>query len=144
MTRGRKLRTDGTVVEANIHYPTDKQPAQRWCQGGGAGSLRRVRAAVGEAAGDLFRDRSRSARRLARSIAETARRRGAEAEAARKGAYGRLLEVAEASARRAGKVRKLLDEEAAGLQGQFQRYEGLIDRVVKQTRARVLEEECAG
>ena len=23
VTRGRKLRTDGTVVETNIHYPTD-------------------------------------------------------------------------------------------------------------------------
>jgi transposase, IS5 family len=23
VTRGRKLRTDGTVVETNIHHPTD-------------------------------------------------------------------------------------------------------------------------
>ena len=140
VTRGRKLRTDGTVVETNIRYPTDSSLLGDGVRVAGR-LLRRAKAAVGEAAGDLFRDRSRSARRLARSIAETARRRGAEAEAARKGAYERLLEVAEASARQAGKVRELLGEGAAKLREQFERYERLIDRVVKQTRARVLEGE---
>jgi IS5 family transposase len=138
VTRGRKLRTDGTVVEANIHYPTDSSLLSDGVRVVGR-LLRRAKAAVGEAAGDLFRDRSRSARRLARSIAETARRRGAEAEAARTGADRRLLEVAEASVRQAGKARELLGEEA--LREELERYEGLLGRVVLQARRRVLAGE---
>ncbi len=138
VTRGRKLRTDGTVVEANIRYPTDSGLLSDGVRVVGR-CLRRAKAIVGGrwgAAGELFRDRSRSARRLARSIGETARRRGAEAEAARKGAYRQLLEVAEASVRQAGKVRELLGEEA--LREELERYEGLLGRVVSQARRRVL------
>ncbi len=77
VTRGRRLRTDGTVVETNIHHPTDSSLLSDSVKVAGK-LLRRAKAVVGgglEAAGELFRDRSRSARRLARSIGETTRRR---------------------------------------------------------------------
>ncbi len=141
VTRGRKLRTDGTVVEANIRHPTDSSLLSDGVRVLGR-LMRRARAAVGETvARELFRDRSRSARRVAKSIAGTARRRGPQAEAARKAAYRRLLEVAEASLKQAGKVRKLLGEEAAGLGQELERYEGLLKRVIRQATRRVLEGE---
>ena len=64
VTRGRKLRTDGTVVETNIHYPTDSS-----LLGDGvrvlSRTLKKARQALGEV-GDrsrqLFRDRTRSAK----------------------------------------------------------------------------------
>lgn len=140
VTRGRKLRTDGTVVETNIHYPTDSSLLADGVRVVGR-LLRRARAIVDKAGSGLFRDRSRSAGRLARSIGETARRRGPQAEAARKTAYRRLLEVAEASLKQAGRVRKLLDEGASGLSRELEHYEGLLGQVVKQTQRRVLEGE---
>ncbi len=133
VTRGRKLRTDGTVVETNIHHPTDSGLLGDGVRAVGR-LLRRAKAVVGIAAGEVLRDRTRSARRLARSITETARRRGAEAEAARRGAYRRLLDIAEASAKQAGKVRELLGERAAGLREGLERYGGLLERVASQAR----------
>jgi transposase, IS5 family len=59
---GRKMRVDTTVVETNIHYPTDST-----LMGDGVRVLTRVMkkvaAVVGEA-GTKFRDRSRSVKRL--------------------------------------------------------------------------------
>ena len=66
-TRGRKLRTDATVVETNIPHPTDSA-----LLGDGVRVLGRL---VGKAkeilegSGESFRNRSRSAKRLARRIA---------------------------------------------------------------------------
>lgn len=75
VTHGRKLRTDGTVIETNIQYPTDSRlladsarvlgrlcaEAREW--------LRPCRSAEKQ----LFRNRSRRARRLARQIAQRLR-----------------------------------------------------------------------
>ncbi len=142
MTRGRKLRTDGTVVETNIRYPTDSglladgvRVLSRLMQ--------RAKTVVdgGMEAVDVFRDRSRSAKRLARGITETTRRRGADGERLRKDAYRRLLKVARASLRQAGKVRKFLDEEAVRLRSELEHYEGLLHQVVEQTKRRVLQGE---
>src|SRR5688500_14671195 len=84
VTRGRKLRVDTTAVEADIHFPTD---------GGLLGDgvrvvsrlLRRARAALGEAAGDLgeaIRSRVRTVRRLSQQLHRIGRRKGDEGRAA--------------------------------------------------------------
>jgi transposase, IS5 family len=69
VTRGRKLRTDGTVVETNIHHPTDDTLI--------ADGVRLISRLVGRAkelipesvyrvvSDELFRNRTRSAKRLA-------------------------------------------------------------------------------
>ena len=76
VTTGRKLRTDGTVVETNIHYPTDSsllddgvrilsrylKPAQKIVGQGKALNKR------------VFRDRSRSARRVKHEIERLAQK----------------------------------------------------------------------
>lgn len=97
-----------------------------------------------EGTGESFRDRSRSAKRLARRIDEGARRRRGEgAKEALKDAYKRLIGVAKASfLKQAGKVRKMLpSEKRCGLAEELERFEGLVERVVDQTERRVLKGE---
>src|SRR5207245_1385479 len=106
VTRGRQLRTDGTVVEAAVRYPRDSSLLADGVRVVGR-VLRRAAALVG-AGGPLVRDRTRSAKRLARAIGETARQRGEAAAAARQRDYRRLLAVARASLRQAAAVRDRL------------------------------------
>jgi IS5 family transposase len=140
LTRGRKLRTDGTVVETNISHPTDSSLLND-----GVRVLGRLMGKAKEilgVSGEVFRNRTRSAKRLARSIAEGARwRRGEEAKEASKAAYRRLLGVARASLKQATKVQQMLRSQAhlgGRLADELERFEGLLERVVEQTERRVL------
>jgi hypothetical protein len=138
LTRGRKLRTDATVVETNIPHPRDSA----LLSDGVRVPSRLVGRSKGllEGNGELFGNRTRSAKRLARRIEQTARRGGEEAKEALKGAYERLVEVAKASLKQAGKVRQMLPPEARrGLAVELERFEGLVGRVVEQTERRVLK-----
>jgi transposase, IS5 family len=138
LTRGRKLRTDATVVETNIPHPTDSA----LLSDGVRVLSRLVGRAKGllEGSGELFRNRTRSAKRLARRIDQGARRRGEEAKEALKGTYGRLIGVAKASLKQAGKVRQMLPPEArCGLAVELEHFEGLVEQVVEQTERRVLK-----
>jgi transposase, IS5 family len=147
VTRGRKLRTDGTVVETNIHYPTDDALI--------ADGVRLISRLVGRAKelipesvcqaarGEPFRDRTRSAKRLAHKIFKMARRRRAEAQATYRAAYERLVEVARASMRQAGRLRSMLEEvpSAQQISEEISHFAKLLERVISQTRRRVLEGE---
>ena len=93
-TRGKKLRTDATVVETNIAHPRDSALLSDGVRVlsrllGGAERLL-------EGTGEPFRNRTRSAKRFARRIDE------GRAEEALKGAYERSVRVARASFRQAG------------------------------------------
>lgn len=143
VTRGRKLRSDATVVETNICHPTDSG-----LLGDGVRVLGRLMGKAKEIlgqSGEVFRNRSRSAKRLGRSIAEGTRRRGEEAKEASKAAYERLLGVARASLKQASKVQQMLRSQEAPLSGrladELERFEGLLERVVEQTERRVLSGE---
>ena len=144
VTRGRQLRTDGTVVEAAVRYPRDSSLLADGVRVVGR-VLRRAAALVG-AGGPLVRDRTRSAKRLARAIGETARQRGEAAAAARQRDYRRLLAVARASLRQAAAVRDRLaptDERTSQrLLRQLDRFVPLIERVVDQTTRRVVRGEA--
>lgn len=150
VTRGRKLRTDGTVVETNIAYPQDSNLLRD--------GIRVLSRLVGRAkpliplvevslagAGELFRNRTRSAMRLARQIGEAVRRRGEEGEAVRRATYKRLLEVAEASLRQAETVQAALAETKAVAGERLSRRLGqfvpLLKQVITQTSRRVLDGE---
>src|SRR3970040_373934 len=92
VTRGRKLRTDGSVVETNIHAPSDSSLLVDGVRVLGR-TLTRAKAVLGEAAaelGEAFRNRIRSARRTARQIGEHVSRRSAAAQATAQTAYRRL------------------------------------------------------
>jgi IS5 family transposase len=70
ITQGRKLRTDGTVVETNVAYPSDSKLLADGVRVLGR-TLKRMRTALGERASDaaaLLRDRTRTARLVARRI----------------------------------------------------------------------------
>ena len=73
LLRGRKLRVDTTVVEADIDYPTDADLLERAVRKLG-GLVRRIKA-CGAASRTRFRDRGRAAGRRMKQLARTLRRR---------------------------------------------------------------------
>ena len=147
VTRGRKLRTDGTVVETNIHHPTDDALI--------ADGVRVISRLVGRAKefipegvcqaarGEPFRNRTRSAKRLAHKISKMARRRTQEAKTGYRAAYQSLVKVARASIKQAGQVRSMLQEAPGSrtLPEELSHFAQLLERVISQSRRRVLEGE---
>jgi IS5 family transposase len=148
VTRGRKLRTDGTVVETNIHHPTDDTllvDGVRII----SRLVRRAKELIPEdvrraARGEPFRDRTRSAKRLAHKIGRmTLRRTQEEAKVSYRAAYQRLLKIAGASIRQAGQVRTLIEEvpRSRKISEELSHFAELLERVIWQSRRRVLEGE---
>jgi IS5 family transposase len=91
VVRGRKMRVDTTVVETNIHYPTDSA-----LLGDGARVLTRTMKKVEKRAGALqrkVRDRTRSVNKRVFAIARAARHKGADGEERRKREYRELLRL---------------------------------------------------
>jgi transposase, IS5 family len=142
VTRGRKLRTDATVVETDICHPTDSGLLNDGLRVLGR-LMGKAKEILGQS-GEQFRNRARSAKRLVRSIASGARRRGEEAKEASKEAYERLIGVARAGFKQATKVLQMLLGAARlgeGLAEKIELFEGLLERVVDQTERRVLKGE---
>ena len=87
VVRGRKLRVDTTVVETNLHHPTDSS-----LLGDGVRvitrTLHKIRRVVGKV---RFRDRTRSVRRRVFEIAQQSRKVGEKAQAEVKKLYRRLM-----------------------------------------------------
>ena len=147
VTRGRKLRTDSTVVETNIHHPTDSR-----ILGDGVRVISRllhrakeVIGQSGEVTGELFRSRTRSVRRLAQQVHRVARRKGEEAAEELKGAYAKLIGIAEASKAQAEKVRDLLkmrtEAQAKRLVEGIEHFLPLVEQAISQATRRVIEGE---
>jgi len=142
--RGRKLRVDTTVVETNIHYPTDSS-----LLGDGVRVLTRVMKKVSAAVGKVgtqMRDRIRSVKRRILEIARASRDISEKGKEKRVAAYGKLLEISSRvvgqakkfSAEIAGKVkrgpRKILQKAKRQLDEMIPR----VQQVIRQTRQRVL------
>src|ERR1700756_1590839 len=88
---GRRMRVDTTVVETNIHYPTDSS-----LLGDGVRALTRIMkkiAGLTGAAGAALRDRSRSVKLRVLEIARAARAKGRQNGERLAQAYRRLLEA---------------------------------------------------
>src|SRR3954454_6943478 len=88
---GRRMRVDTTVVETNIHHPTDSS-----LLGDGARVLTRVMKKVEHSAGGLVgkgRNRMRTVRKKVLAIAIAARQKGAAGEEKRRHIYKGLLSV---------------------------------------------------
>ena len=99
LLRGRKLRVDTTVVEADIDYPTDADLLEQAVRKLG-GLVRRVKGR-GAASRTRFRDRGRAAGRRMKQLARTLRRRTGVAM----GEVDRLTgEVAQLARRTLGEV----------------------------------------
>ena len=147
VVEGRRMRVDTTVVETNVHYPTDSS-----LLGDGVRVLIRTMKKITEITGQTgttLRDRSRSVKLRMLDIARAARSKAKQSSAKLKGAYGRLLN---STSRVVGQAKQFSGEIAAGvkraanplaqlkLDGLRQQIEQMLPRVkqvMKQTRARI-------
>ena len=146
-TEGRRMRVDTTVVETNIHYPTDSS-----LLGDGVRvlirTMKKITTIAGEAGASLC-DRSRSVKLRGLDIARAARSKAKQSRERLTQTYGKLLnstsrvvgqakrfskEIA-AGVKRASSIRKQLVLE--GLGQELDAMVPLIKQVMKQTRARI-------
>jgi len=147
---GRKLRVDTTVVETNIHHPTDSS-----LLGDSVRVLTRVMkkiTAVAGEAGTKLRDRSRSVKLRVVEIARASRSKSEQGQQRMKDLYGKLLE---ASGRVAAQARQFAKEIADGVKrsADFQKQmaleamqkelETMVERV-KQVRRQARERVFGG
>jgi transposase, IS5 family len=151
IAEGRRMRVDTTVVETNIHYPTDSS-----LLGDGVRVLTRVMKKITGIVGEVgakLRDRSRSVKHRVMEIGRAARAKGQQSKAKLEKAYGNLLN---ATSRVAGQAKRFAREIADGtkrargsvrraklqLKLQLLRYEletmlPRVRQVMRQTRARI-------
>jgi IS5 family transposase len=148
VTKGRKLRIDGTVMETTIHYPIDSSllaDAVRVL----SRVIRRSKPLAQErleTVRDAFRSRLRTMRRGLQTLHRLRRRVGEDKAEQRTAIYQQLLAATEATLRQVGQIRAALSEsggetkaEARRLIGQIDHYRPLVEQVVRQARRRVLE-----
>ena len=142
--RGRKMRVDTTVVESNVHYPTDSGLLND-----GTRVLTRTMQQIEQKAGGLkrkVRNRMRSVTKRVIAISRALRHKGSEGELKRKEEYRQLLrltrqilndsrrvgeEVEDLPARRRNRASELGKRLAAMAEQ--------VRRVVKQTKARIFD-----
>jgi IS5 family transposase len=148
VTRGAKLRSDSTVIETNIHYPTDSRLLDDSVRVMGR-SLARARQLLRPRARakGLFRNRQRQAHHLARQIAQRLRGKNGtkkpEKQAQR--LYRQLVEVTAATVVQVESVLARLQQSptrrAQVLSANLQHYLPLVRRVITQTSRRVFDGE---
>ena len=144
---GRRMKVDTTVVETDIHYPTDAS-----LLGDGVRvltrTMRRIADLVGDA-GTKVRDRTRSTRRCLVQIGRASRSRGEQGKQRMWQCYRRLMAIA---GRVVGQARRFVREvsegikrsgrllEQAAIEGHCQYLVSMIARVqqvLRQTRERI-------
>jgi IS5 family transposase len=147
IVQGRRMRVDTTVVETNIHYPTDAS-----LLGDGVRVLTRTMKKISKLAGAVgatLRDRSRSTQRCLIQIGRAARSRSAQGQQRMQQCYRRLLAI---TGRVVGQAKRFAQEVASGCKRsadllQQMTLEGhrayietmlpLVQQVMRQTRQRI-------
>lgn len=142
--QGRKLRVDTTVVETNIHYPTDSS-----LLGDGARVLTRTMKNIEAQAGQLkrkVRNRTRSVSKRVIAIATASRHKGPEGEAKRKKQYKELLrytrQILNDAKRVIAEVEGMPARRKKGLGGlceHLTEMAGRVRQVVKQAKVRIFD-----
>jgi len=148
VVQGRRMRVDTTVVETNIHYPTDSS-----LLGDGVRVLTRLMKKITGltgTAGTKMRDRSRSVKLRVLDIARAARSKAPQSQEKLKQGYRRLLD---STSRVVGQAKRFSKEIAAGvkrcrdakqqavlgrLQAKIDTMLPLVKQVIRQTKARIL------
>jgi len=142
--QGRKLRVDTTVVETNIHYPTDSS-----LLGDGArvltGTMKKIEAQAGQLKRKV-RNRTRSISKRVIAIATASRHKGEEGEAKRKKQYRELLRYTRQILNDTKRVMVEVEEMPAkkrkvlgGLCEHLSVMASRVRQVVQQTKARVFD-----
>jgi transposase, IS5 family len=143
---GAQLRVDTTVVETDIHWPTDN--TLLW---DAVRVLTRLVTRLGEPVPSALRGWANRTRRARRRMQEISRLTPAERPRQQRRKYRDLLGVtagvvataraAVATARAAPPGEPLAAARVVGVCGEIEHFCGLADRVIAQTRRRVLEGE---
>lgn len=147
VTTGKKLRTDGTVVETNIHTPGDSRQLADSVRvlARTIGKARKVLQTVQANATETLEDYTKAARRVARKIGETLRKRTDEAKEAGKQQYQALLGMTEKTIQQAEQTSVQLERQvgqaAQRLQHTLATFIPLAKNVVEQTQRRILKDE---
>ena len=144
VVQGRKLRVDTTVVETNIHYPTDSSML-----GDGARALTRTMKKIEGKVGKLkrkVRNRTRSVSKKVIAIATASRHRGEAGELKRKKEYRQLLrltrQILNDAKRVTDEVDRMPTDKKKGLRGltdTLVQMSGKVRQVVKQAKVRIFE-----
>jgi IS5 family transposase len=142
VVRGRKMRVDTTVVECNVHYPTDSGLLQD-----GARVMTRNMQKIEKKVGGLkrrVRNRMRSVTKRVIAIAHALRHRGAEGEDKRKAEYKELLSLTRRILNDARGVLQEVEamprrrrEKVHSVSHQLQAIAERVRGVIRQTRARL-------
>jgi len=147
VTQGRKLRTDGTVVETHIHPPRDSQML--------ADSVRVVVRTLERAkkvliqnyqlAQETFVSLNQEAKRVSHQISEAMRKRSDEAKQVGKQAYQRLIEITRTTLQRAQEILPLLEEHASAqaqkLAATLKTFVPRAEQVIDQATRRIFKDE---
>jgi len=148
IVKGRKLRVDTTVVETNIHYPTDSS-----LMGDGVRVLTRLMKRINNVAGAVgtkLRDRTRSVKLRVVEIARASRSKSEQGRERMKGLYEKLLAATAAVVGQAWRFAKDIADgvkhsadvmQQAALEGMQKELEMMaprVQQVIRQARARVL------
>jgi IS5 family transposase len=146
---GRKMRVDTTVVETNIHYPTDSS-----LLGDGTRVLTRAMKKIAKLtreAGAKLRDRSRSIKYRILEIGRASRNKTEKGQEKLKAAYKKLLEL---TSRVVGQAKRYSQEIASGVKRPKKKVDKavllrarqaldtmipLVQQVMQQTRVRVFK-----
>lgn len=144
VVRGRKMRVDTTVVESNIHYPTDSSLLND-----GARVLTRTMQKIEQKAGGLkkkIRNRMRSVTKRVITIGHALRHKGAEGEEKRKAEYGQLLRITRQILNDARRVLTEIDDlprrrkaKVGDLRAHLQTMIERVRSVVRQTKGRIFD-----
>jgi len=140
ITRGRALRVDTTVVETNIHYPTDSSLLADGVRVL-TRELKRLQAHAGKTA-IAFRDRSRAMGRLVFRLAqrrstESVEQKKAELQKLYRGTLRITAAVLGEAKKAVAAVRGRVSEAGAAVVSRIEKTIDLVHRVQAQTRARV-------
>ncbi len=144
VVKGRKMRLDTTVVETNIHYPTDSS-----LLGDGARvltrTMKKIEGAV-EGWKRRVRNRMRSVKKKVMAIALASRQKGLAGEERRRQEYRKLLRVTRQIVHQAERVQQevkaLPRRPRAALKPLAEKLQVMTERVqqvMRQTKARVME-----
>jgi IS5 family transposase len=147
VTKGRKLRTDGTVVETNIHHPSDSSLLADSVRvlGRTLSRAKEVMKDGTELGKEVFRNRIRSVRRLARQVGEAMRKRGDTAREQGMKAYRKLIKATRATVKQAQQVLPALQtvkgKQAEKLTELLETFIPRAEQVISQTVRRVVNGE---
>ncbi len=142
--QGRKMRVDTTVVETNVHYPTDSGLLND-----GARVLTRTMKKIEQKAGGLkkkVRNRMRSVTKRVIAIGYAARHKGPEGERKREREYRQLVRLTRQILNDSQSVLREVEElprgrlnRVGGLSEQLQAMTERVRRVLRQTKARIFQ-----